>query len=335
MVYFFCSWESVSSSIAPVRSEYYTTPSPSSKFWQVSQRLQQFHLQPKFIVSWHAVCLYVGCMIAMDRHSRNTYFFSLFIHNAHIILNFQILTNTINSSPWCSYGRTFKKLSFLPFVYTQRPYHSEFPNLHQYDGSSPFVCKEPPKFLFSVFWGCSPPRRCHRNFWNAEEGPHQAVNRAFPDLRISFLKEKEENESDIRPFHTFGRSSFRPIWIFSPSIMYRNHSWDSSSNLSLPPPFSFCLGFHFNQHGFLALILATHLTMVWVYMGGIKTIQVKEKKKAGTGGLCPIVAGTHQLNWNKKNWYSTVVNWWSTPQFPCPVLSKNASLVFGSGSTHK
>jgi hypothetical protein len=26
--------------------------------------------------------------------------------------------------------------------------------------------------------------------------PHQAVNWAFPDLRISFLKEKEENESD-------------------------------------------------------------------------------------------------------------------------------------------
>jgi hypothetical protein len=27
--------------------------------------------------------------------------------------------------------------------------------------------------------------------------------------------------------------------------------------------------------------------------GSLKTIQVKEKKKAGTGGLCPTVTGTH------------------------------------------
>ncbi len=129
-----------------------------------------------------------------------------------------------NSSPWCPYGQTFKKLSFLSFVCTQWPYHSEFPNLHQYASSSWLFVKNHPNSFLSVFWGCSPPRRCHRNFWNAE-GPHQAVNWAFPDLRISFLKQKEENESDIRPFHTFGRSSFRPFWIFSPSMMYRNHSW--------------------------------------------------------------------------------------------------------------
>jgi hypothetical protein len=27
--------------------------------------------------------------------------------------------------------------------------------------------------------------------------------------------------------------------------------------------------------------------------GSLKTIQVKEKKKPGTGGLCPTVMGTH------------------------------------------